>query len=678
MQMISYDFLRTLVLNSPNKICEDCSLYEYYIHELINNPKFEILVAAILFFCILMAFIVYFRAPGDDQSWYLIYFIGTQIFIIALEFKISLMGFKTEISEIDQSIYNALKRSVDKSYSSSLSFLSTLSTKLHSNTMFPSRSYNTNISQLLDYDALEDEIAAKLEKGGIVLLRHPSGDGGASEISDKKSMLSKKTLVVDANDSSASKKLLDRADDHPPSDGKVKSTIIEKITVTEDPPKIAENNSNTGSNGNKKPETHKNIGNGKSRSSNNNLAGTQNTQHRNADDNSYFDDVMNAFREEFDTNSKFAVDFKRTTDTLDRIEDGLSGFDVAFKKLIFKCSEISDELRVLGVSVSRLEHNRVGIFSALEKIIKMKEVMPNLNYEKSSDKQLNQMLNTKFEDAPHNSNENVQEKKIITCLEVLLIIEGAFCVLFLVQIFRSSGTYTIRLFLAAITASNMIISITVMGLAHFYDKKCMHGGIGSCGDIYESGFANFAKFADLNLNTRETSKVGDFEKSLNKIEYRTGRVVSTIQPILEDEAIGEFRMQSAQLVNTLEKLDFAKESFTDIVGKKVEKSDFYNLVDDVRIRNAQTSQDLSSLSKKELLDFYVKEVGFKNYINSQKPKIMSNSQKQLLNPSKGEDKRTKECDSAWREVCEKTIRLDQLSLLLLTSSLIFMIGLAIL
>jgi len=770
--MIRYDFLRNIILDSPNKICENCTLYDYLADELVKNPKFELLLAVCLIVSVVFVTIIYYRSISE-ANWYLIYVLGLQIFVIALTFKISKVGFQTEISNLDKKVYNLLRHVTEGRSTSMLSLLATMVAKLHAGSSTSAYGDQTNLSYLTGKTmpelAIPDQIVYDKDSPVVEIPKMaiseieipelempnaetPSVDIPGMEIPGMEipgmdipsvevpgveipnvevptvevpkieipegtlPAVSKSSLYAEESPLRSSKKAKDSHGMKPvvmnttkkveTSSGVTESSVLKsssklsgKVSVKQDDKKaIVQLNDKKLSvqQDDKKalvqPDNKKAIvqPNDKKLSvqpddkkvsvqpqTKPQAFSPQESIHTD-DEGVYFQDVIKVFNDEFTSNDKLAGNFKKISEVLTRVEGEIPRFDRELRRLIDKGNEAEAELRSFNVSTGAMENIRAKMIATLEKIMRIKEIMPNLNYKQSSDRKLNQIFNTDHSEGINKSQENSQENTVIITLQVLLIIEAVVCIVFFIQVLIGGGTYALRLITSILMIANLAVAILVMGLAHFYDKNCVLGRIGNCGEIFSKGFTQFAKFADLDLNSSEIGKIGEFQKALDKIEARTGKVATAMRSVLESNAFGEFKVQCSQLANIIDKINFVKASFTELTSGKIKRAEFYGIVNEVDNSNAQIFQYVTSISPKLLLDFYTKEAIFDRYLKSEKGKIIANSGKQLASPPRTNNGTKSACETMWLRICEKKVRLDQLSLLLLTGSFVFTLGFVVL
>ncbi|ELA42423.1 uncharacterized protein VICG_00522 [Vittaforma corneae ATCC 50505] len=706
--MTYYDFFRNLILSSPNKICDASTIYTYLTEELYTNTKLQVVVGVSVVFIAFILFIVYCKA-WDAYSRYIIYLLGLQIFFIALMFKISKSGFGSELSNLDQKLYNALKGMDESKTSAFSSIVLFLLTKMHSNSNISKcEAYKVNRNTSIEpsnsifssYLAMplkdkNDGIKFKHTKKSKILLdasgmpdlkldspinENVSLNGGNGTVFEHANF-SKNVLTPFRNEKIYELK--------PHKDEK--ATMLQSTDVKDEkistPTSALVKNEKT-----KELAIKKEISPERNTSSDDNL----NTVTENkiiktealkvVDDDSdinndpYFSDVLRTLNNEFTTNNKLSGSFKEIAKIIDKTDNEVLELDASLKKLINLGSSIEKELKSFNVSLRGIENIRSQLITTLRKMLPVKFIIDNLNYKESSDRQLNQIF--KADDGSdnheftHNPNDN---KNIVTAVQICLISQAIVCIIFFIQVLTNGSIYALRMVSVILLGADIILGILVMALAHFYDKDCVLGRVPNCGSIFSKSFTQFAKSANLDLKSTEMSKVEALNKSLNKIGTRTNNITTFLKDMFEDNLIGEYRVYNAQLKNMLDKLNFIKDDFKELTHGKVDNNEFFSLVDSIELRLSQISQNVSLVNPKFLFEFYTKEVIFGNYIKTEKDRIIANSEKQMGDRIlKNKWRNKKECEAKWKDVCNKKEKLDQLSLLMVFGSFIFMIGFAVL
>lgn len=697
--MAYYDSLRNLILSSPSKICDTSTVYTYLAEELYTNIKLQALVSVSVFLIALIIFVVCHKA--DVYGRYFIYFLGLQIFFVALMFKISKSGFGSELSNLDQKIYNALKGMDESKTSAFSSIILFLLAKMHS---------NGNLSKCEVYKVGKN---TSIDPSNPVFsyLTVPSRgeDNGANFQQTKKSKLFldasgapylKPGLLACGNRISdtgfegakSSKDILMPLKDR--NGGELKQFKDEKVTVLQladikgkkdallasVPVKNEDANEVVVKEEVSVPEKGKSPDDSLSAVAENNIAKAAISktveEDNDSNDDTYFNNVLRTLNSEFTSNNKLSGSFKEIATTIDRTDGEIIELDASLKKLVSMGNSIEKELKSFNVSLKSLENARSQLIAVLRKIVPIKFIIDNLNYKESSDKQLNQIFKAGHEISNHEStHKQGDDNTIITVVQVFLILQAIVCIIFFIQVLTGGSTYALRMISVVLLGGNIILGIAVMALAQFYDKDCVLGRIPNCDPMFSRSFTQFARSANLDLKSSEMSKIEALSKSLDKIGTRTNNITTFLRDMFEDNLIGEYRIYNVQLRNILDKINFVKDDFKELTHGKINKNEFFTLINDAELRLSQISQNLSLVNPKFLFEFYTKEVIFGTYIKTERDRIIANSERQMGDRIlKNRWRNKNECERKWREVCNKREKLDQLFLLMVPGSLVFLVG----
>lgn len=686
MSMVQFDYIRNLILSPPTKICDISTIYSCLMDEIMKNFKMDIFLVMVIILPILLIFWSYYKR-NTFSNVYLVYILGLLIFYIALIFKASRSGFGSELSNLDKKIYNTLKElngTALSSFSSAALFLlgknnhvhvyksdlhkiSTDSDTYTKNSLFKSyltSSNDNSFQNLFKKSNLNWDVKVINDMNPQSNSAFTANENNKN--THRKSNISASNLkenhveVVLQNESvknfTTANKNIKKQEKNEDSKPKVE-VVVEKQQQNE----------------NSKPKVEVVIEKEQNNNSSNIKKGKDGII-EDSDEDVYFKTVLKKLDNEFKSNNKVSENFKDMAKTIKVVESGSKSLENNIKKIVILAGEFDKEFKSFNVSIKSLDNIRIRINSILEKIFPIKHLIDNLNFKESNDKQLNQIFKVDrldhISDTPYTPKD---DGSIIIVLQIILLIELTVALLFFIQLLTNGGTIILGFMMMILLFFNIIFGVIVMLQAHMYDKDCILGKIPNCGQLFSKNFTNFAKSADLDLKQTEIARTDALNQSLSKIETRSNNMAVLLKNLFEEDLLGEFKMQAIQIKNIIDKINFVEDSFKELTHGKIDKSSFYRYVNAVDVGTSQMLQNLAILNRKFLLEFYTKESIFVDYIKNEREKIILNAEKRIMKQqitNKWENK--KECARKWKDICYKKEKLDQISLLLIFASFIFM------
>jgi hypothetical protein len=102
------DAFRNIILGASVAICDTSTLLTYFAEQILSNTVFLIFILVALVLSVFIIATVYIRKRQDGSNM-LTYFVGVGLFFIALNIKILISFFGTQIKNIDEKLYSALE-----------------------------------------------------------------------------------------------------------------------------------------------------------------------------------------------------------------------------------------------------------------------------------------------------------------------------------------------------------------------------------------------------------------------------------------------------------------------------------------------------------------------------------------------------------------------------------------
>ncbi|KAM0681289.1 hypothetical protein GINT2_000488 [Glugoides intestinalis] len=679
--MISSDFLRNIVFSPPNKICEDATIYSFLGDELVANMNFFCFLLTILAITIFVVVVVYIRRRGEPTK-LMIYLLGMNLFFIALIFQLSKSKFNSEIINIDEKLYNALRGIHESGTSVLTGAVIYLFGKFGMADGTSSSELNKKSTLSLIRPLIPINVSNSLNK-----------DYGREYSNFLQGSEEKQKINGDQNNFTASgtaKVIISHSGKKPAI--RVLETTTTSSIVFKDPK------------ADKKPENPKqavevvvkNIEKSTAKSININAPTTKSyavtekkkqIQVANEDDKMpseqvdemddvYFKNILKIFGKEFTSNNKVAVRFKEINEALKKTDCDVKKLDNSLKKFTNMSNVIEKELKSFNASAKNVENVRDDLIRSIKKIMALESIYSNLNFQGSEDIKLNSIFNgesTSTTIKPIQKTASV--KSTISFVQAILLIETVLCIVFFFNALSGNQIFFFRFFTVLMLCINMYLGVIIMAHAHFFDRDCILGLGPNCEAKFSKSFTDFARSANIDLRSQYMEKTESLGKKFDKIEERTVNIITPLKEYFEIDYNAEFKLKSMYLKNLINKIIFVNEDFNDITHSKINKNEYYLTINTIDLYLSKIAQNLATLDNAFLLDFFIKKAIFKSFIENEKVRIVLNAEKQLeISIQRSMKKKQKGCEELRMTACDKKKMLDSMSIILIIGSLFFLIG----
>lgn len=709
------DTLRILILSSPTSISDLATTLSYSIEQLFTNFVFLAFISTILGLFVFI-FITIIIRKRREPTVLLTYVLGFTLFYIALNFKLLISFFGSKIENIDSKLYSALESLTKNSNSSfwktALASILTALQKSGDISEYESNkilSINNQIESMsltgenhlrstenLSNSFAIDEFKEKLENGFLELrsslkenerdTRQLKGQNSNLKTVNKTSEANNENPNLEVKLDNQQKLRISIKENRNRRDGESMPGDIGEIKNRKDSREPAGKNSSELKEAQLDKKTSSNKQKGVKNSANFLTTREPNVMLRykipdvgkNAtlDDreNQYFKKVLNIFEFEFTTNMMIQPKLKEINKMLDATENEIVKLDSDIKKLISLGLIIDKEMRSFNVFIEKYDSLRVEMTSNLSKFMSLRSLNENLNVKQGSDKSQNPTLKSRSEHSktlksPTNINNSSFSGN--TLVQWLLIIEFIFFIFFLYLTLIGADIYIFKLLGCIFFALNALVGISFMIYANFFDKDCILGRVPGCNSIFSKNFTEFAKSANIDLKPLQKAKIGSLRDKLDQIKSKTGSSINILTTFFEEDYLSEFSKHNLIFMNLIDKIKFVQDDFDELTHSKVDRKQFFLLLESIQSRLVQMNVNLKLLDRKFMFEFYTRESIFSNFIALEKESILESVEKQMEGTNQQINKQKKiECGRLLSKMCEQKNALDNLSVLMIVGSVI--------
>lgn len=388
-----------------------------------------------------------------------------------------------------------------------------------------------------------------------------------------------------------------------------------------------------------------------------------------------FLDVLNS---EFSQNNDFAKFLEDLNNNIKNIENETRELDANFKKFFGISENILQELKSFNANTSNYKESSINLIKTLRSLGAFNNILENLNFKNSTDFELNNIF--KKTSNEHSKSEifidkkDEKKSKFYSYFLIFLFIQLIMGMILLFSTFVGLE-YVCHLKFAVIIFLflNLASGVYFMICAQFLDKNCILGRVTGCESNFGSGLKNFVSSANINLKSN-SSNLDHVSRSLEKIQYRTEIITTTLRVIYKEDAIFDASKKIQSFKHLLDNIIFVENDFDDLTRSKVETKKYFKIIRKLKESMMKLEIYLNKIDREKFFDFYSREITFLNYIKNEKSNVILIMEDQIernLNETESEYRRI--CANKKKKVCQEKYEIDKLSILLIFPTIIFLI-----
>lgn len=698
-QMMLSETVRTFILENPMLIPTASTITSFFFDQLVSNYKLIGLVVLAVSVSIFMLASVYIR-HRDRSSSYLIYVSGLFLFFIALVMRLMKNTSDTEVTSLTKALLSGLVGTLEDRERA----------EVFTHKIFKASSPG-NMSRIFMPDTYKakdfDEVTSKhnhddtIPKPGVHSFINPikpiGFDATLYRTKENAKAVAMKECLPDAK--------LEKADNTPDNqkpqknrtDRRGNMSVVTKkprnvsinpqvsnhreVTKTIEPAtKNASSKStqDTGAIENKKALELADTK--RPESSNSFLSGisSQLNLNRSAND-QFIKNVLTTLNTEFTANNSISPYFQEINRAIDKTTEEARRFDSNLRKFFGMSAKIEKEMRSFNASIENCNIFRVELLNHLKSMSSLKNVLENLNYRDGTDSELNNIFRVKSNSPRglevHEDNAYARHSSMLNAFWVFLVLQFALGLLLIYSaIVRNDSIFIARLLVVICLVLDLLSSIFFMIQAHFLDKNCILGHVSGCESNFSVGFADFAASTNIDLKSNSSKRLENVSRSLEKIQYRTESTVAALRSLFEENPVAEFEKRSIYFINLFGKIRFVEDDFDELTHAKVNKSEFFKLIETMELELSQIHLNLKIIDFKKLLDFYAREMVFLNFVKNEKASVLISIENQIEgNKLLESSQKTSRCEQKKANLCYQKDTFDFTFMTLLFGPIILMV-----
>lgn len=386
--------------------------------------------------------------------------------------------------------------------------------------------------------------------------------------------------------------------------------------------------------------------------------------------------VLHTINAEFAANNSISKYFQEVDRAIDKMNEEARRFDSNLRRFFNMSAKIEKEMKSFNVSVESCNMFRTELLGYVKSIASLKSILENLNYRDGTDIGLNSIFKGSMTHGivqPSNS-PYIGNSSVGNVFYMFLVFQfGLGLFLLYSAVVRSNLIFLTRFIAIACLALDLAVSTLFMAQAHLLDKSCILGRVNGCESNFGTGLADFAASANIDLKTNSSKKLENVSRSLEKIQYRTESTVTVLRALFEESMIAELENRSIYFASLFGKIRFVEDDFNELTHSKVDKSEFFRLVEAMELGLSQINLDLRTVDLKKLLDFYTREVVFLNFVKSEKANILISIENQIEGRKILGSEKTTKCEQKKARLCKEKEISDLVFMTLMAGPVVLMI-----
>lgn len=294
--------------------------------------------------------------------------------------------------------------------------------------------------------------------------------------------------------------------------------------------------------------------------------------------------------------------------------------------------------------------NNLSILNYIDNILNLQKVNKDMQFVGNNDQIIKNVIKTRF---------------LFLCIAIV-------CLFFIcctaLNYYRCYQLLYITICMILVLLS--FLSILFLLYAQILDKDCKSGRVVGCKMYLNSGSKYTAKLRQSELFKESET----FKKNLEEFLKDTNENLKSLQNYIVNLSNENISYRVLIFKNLFDKILFVRDDFPEIVKSKIDTKKYFELIKDMYNILDQLLYKLNSKIKEEILEIFIKEIGYGYYINSDKQLLVDNVISLLSQKRNDEDlKLSAKCGSILDKLCMSKEYIENIFNLIVLSCVIILI-----